>query len=193
MRKFLTGFLLTASLAVMAQYSPTHKAVTPSNFYLDFSSGIDNHSGLLGIGFQMPFNSEIGLRGGLGFGAWGGKMSIGMKYQKYQQRGWGVGLGYSHCPGISDLYLDFEDQNGNTNQAHLELLQVGTLNFTVNRNWPVGDNLVFFMESGYAFYTGGSEYYRVKGSYQPNPNEEAVLRIMRPGGLILALGLLVGI
>ncbi|WP_147302877.1 hypothetical protein [Marinoscillum furvescens] len=193
MRNFFSAILLALTLTVWGQYIPNHQVDDHSDFYLDLSSGIDNHSGLLGIGFQLPLSSQVGMRAGFGFGSWGGKLSIGMKYQRYQKKGWGYGLGYSHCPGIEDIHLEFTDQNGNVNEAHLEYLQVGTLNFTINRNWTIKDHLMFFIESGYAVPIGGEEFYRVKGSYQPNASEKALLQVLRPGGLIFAVGLLVGL
>ena len=55
----------------------TSKGDEPQTFYLALCSGIDNYTGLLGLGGQIPVQDKFVLRGGAGIGAWGGKLSAG--------------------------------------------------------------------------------------------------------------------
>ncbi|WP_258104651.1 hypothetical protein [Marinoscillum sp. MHG1-6] len=165
----------------------------PEAFYLGISSGIDNYTGLLGLGAQVPIIDKFALRGGAGLGAWGGKLSAGVKYESLVKKGLGVGLSYSHCTGANDLVLTLDDGTGDPRDIDMDLLPVGSVNLTANYNWVFkkGDKL-FYLEYGYAFGTGGSKYYKINDGSVLTSGEELILRIMRPGGIILAMGLLIG-
>lgn len=163
------------------------------DFYIDLSSGIDNHTGLLGVGFLFPFNDKVALRAGAGLGAWGGKLSAGVKMGDRDSNGWGFGLGYSHCPGINDLDITFTDASGSTRVVNLDLLQVGSLNFTINHNWVFRNKNIFFLETGYAAKTGRKDCYEVNDGSTLTQDEDLIMQILRPGGLVLALGIQIGI
>ena len=187
----LVAALLFIVLATQAQQN--RNGGKPYNFYLDLSSGIDNHSGILGIGALVPFNEQIGLRLGAGIGSWGGKLTAGLKFQDLTQSGFGFGLGYSHCTGLSDFDLTIQDQNGDSRTVNITFEKVGSLNFTVNKNWELRDGMLLYFETGYAIPTGGNDFYTVNDGTNLNSDEELILNIMRPGGLILALGLTIGL
>ncbi len=165
----------------------------PYNFYLDLSTGIDNHSGILGIGAFIPFNEQIGLRIGAGIGGWGGKLSAGLKFQDLTQSGFGFGIGYSLCTGLSDFDLTLQDSNGDSRTVNMTFNKVGSLNFTINKNWKLREGMLLYIESGYAVPTGGNDPYMVNDGTVLNSDEKLILNILRPGGLIISLGLTIGI
>lgn len=199
MKTKITSFFLTLAIAfplyqACAQYrSDIEPKSTTKNSYIDFSSGIDNYSGLFGLGLQMPFNDDSSLRTGLGIGSWGLKFSVGIKYESLTTNGWGFGLGYSHCPGLSNMNLTFTDPSGSHKVVNIDLLQAGSVNLTVNRNWVFRGNKIFYLETGYALETGRSEFYRHNSGPSLSFEEEQVLAILKPGGIVLAVGFLVGL
>jgi hypothetical protein len=163
------------------------------NFYLSLSSGIDNHTGLLGIGAIIPFNEKLGLRLGAGIGGWGGKFSGGIKFQNLNESGVGFGLGYSHCTGLKMFNLTIQDQSGSSRTINMDFNPVGSLNFTINKNWVLKEGMLLYLESGYAVPTGRADFYTINDGSTLNSDEELILNIMRPGGLILSLGILIGL
>lgn len=175
-----------------AQYVKPQPNLNPeaSDFYLVFSSGIDNYTGILGIGVMFPFNDQFALRAGVGIGGWGGKISAGVKYENLLESGFGFGLGYSHCTGVKEIDLELQDQSGGSRSINMDLLPVGSVNLTINKNWVFKRGNVFYLESGYAIATGSGDYYKVNDGKVLVPDEELILRIMRPGGLVLSTGFL---
>ncbi|MEQ8469911.1 MAG: hypothetical protein RIC35_01930 [Marinoscillum sp.] len=192
----LIPLLLTAILSIAlldtatAQYEEDYAS---PDLYLDLSSGIDNHTGILGIGAMFPFNKKMALRAGAGIGAWGGKLSAGIKFEDRETNGWGFGLSYSHCPGLEDMDITFTDASGGSRVVNLDLLQVGSINFTINRNWVFRNKNIFFLETGYAAQTGRKDCYQVNDGSTLTPEEDLLMQILRPGGLILALGIRIGL
>jgi hypothetical protein len=189
----LATLLLVLSLNAQMKYNYAEPAVSRSTAYINFSSGIDNYSGIFGIGALFPINDDFALRAGAGFGAWGGKISMGLKYEDLTVKGIGFGIGYSHCPGFSDFDMTLQRSDGSTEAINLDLLQVGSINLTVNKNWVFKRGNVFYLESGYAIATGGSKFYRVNSNTILTPEDELLFEIMRPGGLILTAGFLMGL
>lgn len=187
----VTFVLILNELSAQYKYPDPNLQPEPSQFYLILSSGIDNYTGILGVGALFPFKDQFALRAGLGIGGWGGKLSLGVKYQDLVESGWGFGLGYSLCTGVKEIDLQLQDQSGNTRTVNMDLKQVGSVNLTVNRNWVFKRGNVFYLESGYAIPVGGSDYYAINDGSILSSNEELILQIMRPGGLILALGFLI--
>ncbi|MFT6865618.1 MAG: hypothetical protein ACJA08_000441 [Cyclobacteriaceae bacterium] len=195
MKKILTiVLLLFVFISTEAQYKEPAKPkeVSYANFYLNFSTGIDNYTGLFGIGALFPYNDKFAVIAGAGIGGWGGKLSAGMKYEDLSEDGWGFGLSYSFCSELDDFDMTLQDQNGTTKTVNLDLLAVGSVNLTVNRNWKLRGDKVFYLETGYAIPVGGSDFYQINDGSVLSQDEELILEIMRPGGLILALGLLIG-
>lgn len=163
------------------------------SMYLGLSTGIDNYTGILGLGFQFPFQDNFSLRTGAGLGAWGFKLSGGVKYEDLMQSGWGFGLGYSHCTGLSDFDFTISDANGNaTRVINMDLNPAGSLNFTINRNFYFRGDKLLYLETGYAVPTGGRNLYTINDGQTLTADEDLILQILRPGGIVLAVGLMIG-
>lgn len=195
--------LLLVSASAKAQYREPATAVPSTavpyddgykpSMYLGLSTGIDNYTGILGLGFQFPFQNNFSLRTGAGIGAWGLKLSGGMKYEDLMQSGWGFGLGYSHCTGLSDFDLTFSDANGNTTRSvNMDLNPAGSLNLTLNKNFYFRGDKLLYLETGYAVPTGGRNLYTINDGQTLTADEDLILQIIRPGGIVLAVGLLIG-
>ncbi|MAE84840.1 MAG: hypothetical protein CMB80_19030 [Flammeovirgaceae bacterium] len=193
--------ILGASLSLKGQFVDDYKinkedkysSINKRPIYLNFSAGLDNHVGLFGIGFSIPVADQFGIRTGIGLGGWGLKYNLGVKAMEFGKDGWGFGLGYSYCPGIRDFEVTFTSQNNTANSFNLDLLPVGSINLTLNKNWVLGETNILYLESGYAFKTGGPEIYRVNSGGTLNSSDEYILEILRPGGIILAIGFQIGL
>ena len=131
------------------------------------------------------------IRGGVGIGGWGGKVSLGFKLQDLMESGWGTGLGYSYCTGIQDVDLTLLDDNGVETMVNMTLNSAGSINFTINKNFLFKRGNVFYLESGYAIGVGSNPAYVVNDGSQLSADSELIMEILQPGGLIIAGGFLI--
>jgi hypothetical protein len=71
----------------------------------------------------------------------------------------------------------------------MDLKPVGNLFFTAGWAWKMGKRNRFFLEGGYAFPLNTDDYYQLyDDNVRLSEMSEQVLRIMRPGGLVVCLG-----
>lgn len=192
MKSTLTAFLFLSCVISYAQDQDYIKVIKQErpDFYLAFSSGIDNYTGLFGIGGMVTLSDKFLVRGGAGFGSWGGKLSLGFKYQDLMESGIGVGLGYSYVTGLEELDLVLPDQNGDETTVNMDLNRAGSVNLTLNKNWLFKRGNVFYLETGYAIGVGKNPYYEINDGSTLSNDAELIMEILRPGGLILAGGFL---
>lgn len=195
MKELITAIALLLSISVFAQARDSYEQseAYKSILYINLSTGLDNYTGILGVGLTVPVYNDFALRAGAGVGAWGPKYSFGIKYQDLSKKGVGFGIGYSHCPGVDGVQLDAEDENGENQTFDIDYFQVGSINFTINKNWLFRNGNIFYLESGYAFKTGGKNFYRNNSDDVLSEDYEVVFDILRPGGIILAFGFQFGI
>lgn len=174
-----------------AQDSTNETNEDSSNWHLSVSSGIDNHSGILGLGALIPFSDMVGLRIGTGIGSWGIVLNGGIKIQNLNKNGMGIGLGYSYHHGWLMRDINTLDQNGNPYQFDIELNPVSSINLTINKNWVLTENMLIYIESGYAFLTRDNDLYNSSDGTLLTREREHLLYLFRPSGVIMAMGVLV--
>lgn len=156
-------------------------------FYVGFGTGFDNFTGLLGVSGTLKMNEKISMRGGVGLSGWGFKNSIGIKYDLKETGGWSYCLGYSYSPGFEGLKMDNELESGGTKEITVDYLSASTINLAVDRNWKIGKANIFYIELGYAIPLQSNRWRTTDGSVLTSTNE-AVLKLLQPGGLILGAG-----
>ncbi len=71
----------------------------------------------------------------------------------------------------------------------MDLKPVGNLFFTAGYAWKMGKRNKFYLEGGYALPFIAEDYYVLYDeTIKLSQTSEQVLRVMRPGGLVIALG-----
>jgi len=156
-------------------------------FYLGLGTGFDNFNGLLGVSGTLKVHEKFSVRGGFGVSGWGLKSSIGIKYDLKEIGGWSYCLGYSYSPGFEGLKMDNELESGGTKEITVDYLSASTINLAIDRTWKIGKSNIFFIELGYAFPLQSNRWRTTDGSFITSTNE-AVLKLLQPGGLILGAG-----
>ncbi|OFX63178.1 MAG: hypothetical protein A2066_06745 [Bacteroidetes bacterium GWB2_41_8] len=156
-------------------------------FYVGFGTGFDNFTGLMGVSGTLKMNEKISMRGGVGLSGWGFKNSIGIKYDLKETGGWSYCLGYSYSPGFEGLKMDNELESGGTKEITVDYLSASTINLAFDRNWKIGKANIFYIELGYAIPLQSNRWRTTDGSVLTRTNE-AVLKLLQPGGLILGAG-----
>ncbi len=168
----------------------------PPKIYLGIGLGINNYSGILGIGCKIRVYETFFIRGGAGLSTWGWKTTGGIIYERKYTKGWGFGLGYSSCSGIKDFETELQviTQGGNLvdKKVLLDLQRASSVNLTASYNWVMRKQNKFFIEFGYAVPVETTPY-KVKDDSNLSVASKAVLDMMRPGGLIFGLGIMFGL
>ena len=192
--------LLVFTLVASGQYFPENEgqsvsdkidesAVVPeTTIFLTLSSGINNYTGLFGFGGEVSFADKIGARVGLGVGGYGSKISGGLKFGDQYRNGWNLGMTVSTVSGVKDFDMEFEDQTVN-----LDLKRLGSFNLTAIRNWFLKGGNKAFLELGYAVTLGSSDFYTVNDGSTLTDEEIFVLKIIRPGGIVIGAGFMLKI
>lgn len=134
---------------------------------------------------------KLFIRAGVGLGAWGSKYTIGIKYDKTYHGGWSYCVGFSNCPGLKDVTVKI-DKNGDKQEATVDYLTASTMNFSMIYGIPFAKTSSFNIEFGYAVPLQSEPWKITKGA---NDSEDIkkVLNFIRPGGLMLGLGLSFGL
>jgi hypothetical protein len=175
-----------------AQVITENRTYEHSRFYLGVGTGFDNFTGIIGVSGTLNIYENISVRGGLGIGCWGSKTSVGLKFDSYRGGKWSYIMGYSWASGLDDLPLEMETTSGTTREIKVDCFSANTINLSIARNWKVGRSNIFNIEFGYAIPTQGRRWEITDGS-TITTNEEKVLDIMQPGGIIFGAGFAFGL
>lgn len=194
--RFIFLFTIIFCISTTAQ-SQFRSDFDQSDIYLELSSGIDNHVGLFGLGILYPINQKVAIRGGAGIGIWGLKTSLGVKFQNLETQKWGFGIGTSYCPGVKEFEMNLSDDPAYEEIFYIKMKPAGSLNLTANRSWKFSSNMIFYMETGYAIPLSSSKPVDFKDpdgylTSQDEADLQALMNVLKPGGLILALGFQIG-
>jgi hypothetical protein len=180
-----TGVLLLFNLN--GQTDELTASDSPPQVFLGTGTGLSSYNGLLGISTTFALNNRIAFRGGAGLGAWGFKLTGGLKFHKNSLRGWSYGLSYSHYTGIKNMKLVMELGSGDQEEITFDYLPTGSVNLTMAYSWKVGRKNNFYLEYGYAIATD-SKPWKIKDGSVLSSTSETVMNIVRPGGVILSAG-----
>lgn len=193
----LCMFFTIPAISVYSQQHQHSVELEPvPSVFLGVASGINNYSGLAGVGMEALVMPSLSLFGQAGLGSWGTKIGGGFRYYPAQiPFGSAWGIGYSIASGLIDFEAELEVENPTrTYFVLLDLHRVGTLNIDYSYNFRVGRMNKISFHAGYAIRLGGSNHYKVKTpGIKLSQSSEQVMRILQPGGLLLGLSLMIGI
>ena len=161
--------------------------------YLGLSTGINNMVGLLGVQLKLVVSPKLLLGFGAGIGSWGYKLTGNLELQPKGVYGIFFKGGYMHATGLEEVELEMETTGNRNQKLWFELKPVGNLFFSVGNAWKLGKKNRFYIEGGYAIPLVTDDYYEIFGGEKLSDDGELVMQMMRPGGLIIALGFDFGI
>jgi len=98
-------------------------------------------------------------------------------------------IGYSQNSGLEDFEPEMELINGSTDYVMMDLKPVGNLILAAGYAWKVGQRNKFYVEAGYAVPLTGDYYELHDDNVALSSTSKQALKILRPGGLIVALGI----
>jgi hypothetical protein len=145
--------------------------------------------GLLGAQIDFVATEKLTLGGGLGISSWGYKYAVNLKFYPEGLYKYYFKVGYSQNSGLEEFETELELESGATEPVMMDLKPVGNLFVTAGWAWKMGKRNRFFLEGGYAFPLNTDDYYQLyDDNVRLSEMSEQVLRIMRPGGLVVCLG-----
>jgi hypothetical protein len=197
MKKTLTlmALIATTSLSVFAQKKATAQTSTSSTSdekprsYIGLSTGINNIAAFAGLTFEAPFSEHFSGKVGLGLGGWGVKLGIAGKYYKQYATSWSFGAGFSTASGFSEasVGLSRAATPDITETTKVNMDRANMLDLVAGKSW--GRKVKFNLELGYSTRVSGGTYATVDKNFVLSPTSVTTLNILRPGGLIIGLGL----
>ncbi|RYD58777.1 MAG: hypothetical protein EOP56_04100 [Sphingobacteriales bacterium] len=192
--------LLTLSMAAMCATTVSAQRANEKTkndcprFYLGVSTGLENPSGLLGVNVELPFDA-VSIGSGVGLSSWGAKAYLeGRYYLNPCNRGLAFGLGASHSTGLSDFVLKGAETNIGKQDITMDLNPVTNVYFSTYYYFNLGKSgrNRFHLQGGYSARLT-EDIYTMKSAFYFNANGERAMKMLAPGGLILALGFSFGL
>ncbi len=161
---------------------------TPKLFF-GLSSGINNSVGVLGLQMDAVIDKNMVLGVGIGLSSWGYKMAAYFQsYSGSPYKFYGKG-GLSWNSGLPDFEVELELKNGDMQDVMMDLNPVTNGILALGYAWKVGRRNKIYLEGGYAINLKNKDYYTlIDDSVELSSTSERVLRVLRPGGLIISLG-----
>ena len=185
---FCINVFSQAEINPYLKYSDPHKMNSPRT-YIGFSTGINNMVGILGITLDQEVNKNFTMGVGIGLSTWGYKWELNVQYYPKGWPGLYIKGGYSRNTGLVGFETEMELDNGSNQYVMMDLEPVGNIFFTAGHAWKLGKKNKFYLEGGYALPLVTDDYYSLcDNSVNLSSTSEQVMRILRPGGLVVAIG-----
>lgn len=192
---FLSSLLLVFTCVTTA-FGQSHSFDLPKN-YIGIGTGF-NATGVVGITYEHIFMEHIGTYVNLGIGSWGYKLGGGGRLYFRNAHSGAIGINVSHCTGATGVKSELGViQNGQSVKKQIEYNAhaVQVLNISYLKFWQLGQKARFNIEAGYSVPLDGKSsdnYTIVTPGITLDEASEKSLKVIQPGGLILAIGFTFG-
>jgi hypothetical protein len=205
---FIFQFVFFAGLVAQNADSSLLK-LRNKRFFIGIGSGINAHTGYLGLSGELLIRDQMFLRGGLGFSNWGYKLSGALKVQKAYKSSFGIALGYSYVSGIKNVLFDLETDRadiGNSNngivtitevrKVNMDLLPASVLSVAASYNWLIKKRHRIYLELSYGLKTPRSAYKPKNLEFNAferlSSKSQTTMDILQPGGVGFSFGYMFG-
>jgi hypothetical protein len=170
--------------------------------YIGSNWGFNSLNSILGLSSFFQVQPKLNARLGFGWGFWGKKYSIGIKYDfnrsVHLRKGWSLAAGYSYSLGFKQETLSAQigTQVGSgaptVTDIEVNELPVSTINVSTIYNRHFGKRLVFLAELGFSKALQKDPWTIVAG--QANADEvRNAIKFFQPGGVIMTFGIHYGL
>lgn len=160
-------------------------------FYVGISTGLENQSGLIGPNFDVPITNWFSFGFGAGRSSWGYKgYSETRFYFGDCNRQFALGMGATYNTGISNFVTPMPTVEEGTADVRFELKPSLNAFLSAYYFFSIGQSKShrFYLQSGYS-HPLFDDVYTVKSKNITLTREgETAMQILRPGGVIFALG-----
>lgn len=171
------------------------KAIPPPSLSLGIGAGLNNYCGILGVGMNCRVADPLYIRAGAGVGSWGYKLTAGILFKSNFASGWAFGAAYCYATGLSNFSSSLQTVgpygSTPTESVDFTLQAASTLNITASYDWYFKNKNFFFLEFGYAV-PFQEQPYTINNGYVLTSTSQEAMKIVSPGGIVLAIGLMWG-
>lgn len=188
-KKLITLFITVAALATNVSARNPYNFRSCPKFYVGVSTGLENQSGVLGPNFDIPLLPRLSFGVGAGRSTWGFKgYSEARVYLGECNRQLALGTGVTYNTGIKNYTTLLPTTGGDANvdfELHPSLNAFASIYYFFNLGRE-GDHR-FYLQTGYS-YPISTDVYTIESDHVLTADGETVMQILRPGGVIFALG-----
>lgn len=192
MKKYLLTLMAALTIVMIhgqEQTNPFINSYVPlPKVYIGISTGLNNVVGIIGPELKFTLSPKFLLGAGFGLGSWGYKYSGHLEYHPKGVYAFFVKGGYMHATGISGMEMNMELSNGQDENVQIDFNPVGNVFLAFGYAWKLGKKSRFHLEGGYAVPLKTDDYFEVTSGETLSETSKSVMQILRPGGLVFALG-----
>lgn len=191
MKKLLTLVFTISALTSLA--APGYNSNSCPKFYLGISSGINNHSGVIGINFDVPVTTQFSLGTGVGISSWGYKAyGEGRFYFKECNRGWALGAAFTYNTGLQNFVLEMPTTIGDVD-VDMDLEPSPNVAVSAYHFFNLGrGGHRFYLQLGWS-QSIVSDPYTITSGHTLTSDGVTVMNLLSPGGLIFGFGFSFGL
>jgi len=162
--------------------------------FITLGTGLNSNYGLAGLGVDFKLMDKVQGSVSGGLGSWGFKTAGELRYfySGCMQQGSALTAGVAYATGLPEMDIEMELSNEETKTVKLELNAQTNLQLAWYRAFKVQQNHRFFVQAGYSFPISGISYRVISGETLSDVSKTTV-RMMAPGGIIVAVGFGFGI
>jgi len=183
--------MMIYTASTFAQNAPqtNEQEQTFETTYVSLGAGINSNYGIVGIGadFKLLEKVQLGLSAGLG--SWGFKTAGEFRYfySGCMQQGSAFTAGVAYASGLPEMQTDLELSNAETRTVKLKLGAQTNMQLSWYRAFKIMDHHRFFVQVGYSFPITGITYTVTSGETLSDTSK-STMKMMAPGGIIIATG-----
>jgi hypothetical protein len=182
---------LLHGLDLVGQSGVDAPGVTPGceTTYITLGTGINSNYGIVGIGVDFPLIDKFQGAVSGGLGTWGFKSAgeIRYFYAGCMQKGAAVAIGMSYSSGLPEMKTELETSADVTKSVTLELGAQTNFQASWYKSFAIREHHRFFFQVGYSFPLTGLSY-TVKSGEALSDASKTTMRMLAPGGVLLATG-----
>ena len=181
----------------LAQQGDSSDKVTDARFapfYIGFSSGINNHNGLIGINIEIPLANQFSISSGVGLGSWGTKYygQALIYFEKNCHRAGAISFGITRATGAKNQAIKAETTSG-THDVDVSGTAATNGFASFYHFFNMGKNShKFYLQLGYSFRITKPTYI-IDSRSLLTENGEKTVKMLAPGGFIFGLGVYLGV
>jgi hypothetical protein len=157
--------------------------------FITLGTGINSNYGLFGIGADFKLIDKIQGAVSGGIGSWGFKSAGEVRYfySGCMQKGSAVAVGVAYASGLPEMETEMEVSSDESKTVTLELGAQTNLQVSWYKSYAVKEHHRFFFQVGYSFPLTGLSY-TVKSGEALSDASKTTMRMLAPGGVLLATG-----
>lgn len=190
MKNFTTVVLLSFVFILSSFQLRAQESEQTAPVFISLSTGI-NHTGLIGLGLEVPVIDKLAIFADAGLGGWGSKIGVGVSYYfNTVRKGSGINLGYYTASGTRGNSVEITQDNNDTVDLLFE--RVGTINVSYSLNLKMGKKGKFAFVAGYAIAAGDKDSSYIS-SDDLDDLGNTIVNILHPDGVILGVKFMFGV